>query len=356
LTVNDTPWIRDGVDVLVNARWLPPGRPGPRPQTPHVGLAGGQVAYVVLPPGALADCAPVAVADRVEECRDRLPQCEAGGRMIDYPWHLVEYNGEALEHDFEQRRGGGAGHVQVVGPRERLVVDPGARVDPLVAADTTRGPVLIDRGAVVHPFSFLEGPCYVGQGTSVLGARVRGSTLGPVCRVGGEVETSILQGYSNKAHEGYLGHSYVGEWVNLGAGTQTSDLRNDYGPVSVPVGAQRVNSGLTKVGSFVGDHTKTGLNTLLNTGTTVGPFCHLLPSSALLPKFVPPFCTYWHGQLQDRADLRQLFTTAATVMRRRNQEWTGYHADFFLALYDYTAGQRRQALWESEQRRLRRIV
>src|SRR5205085_8278996 len=113
-------------------------------------------------------------------------------------------------------------------------IDPTARLDPMVVVDTTGGPVVIDAEVVVHAFSRLEGPCYVGPGCQVLGAKVRaGTSLGPGCRVGGEVDASIILGRSNKYHDGFLGHSYVGEWVNLGAGTHTSDLRNDYGPGSV---------------------------------------------------------------------------------------------------------------------------
>src|SRR5207244_9081729 len=100
-------------------------------------------------------------------------------------------------------------------------------------------------------FSRLEGPCVIGAGTHVLGAKIRsGTTLGPQCRIGGEVEASIVHGYSNKAHDGFLGHSYVGEWVNLGAGTCNSDLRNDYGEVTVTVRGQPVRTGLAKVGCF----------------------------------------------------------------------------------------------------------
>src|SRR5262249_37192887 len=158
----------------------------------------------------------------------------------------------------------------VVGPGDQLRIDPTAHLDPMVLIDTRSGPVVIDGAAVVSAFSRLEGPCYVGPRTQVLGAKVRGgTTLGPDGRGGGGVEASILQGHSNKYHEGFLGHSYVGEWVNLGAGTHTSDLRNDYGEVSVVVNGQRVATGRTKVGSFLGDHTKTGLGTLLNTGSNV---------------------------------------------------------------------------------------
>ena len=101
-----------------------------------------------------------------------------------------------------------------------------------MVADTTGGPVVIDREAVVTAFTRLEGPCYIGPRTQVHGAKIRaGTTLGPDCRIGGEVEASIVQGHSNKYHDGFLGHAYLGEWVNLGAGTQNSDLRNDYGEV-----------------------------------------------------------------------------------------------------------------------------
>lgn len=358
MSVNHQEWLKQGVQVLVNARWLPKGMPASSLQTAHVGMVGDQVAYVALPPMDLSECPPSEITDYVEDCRRSLPQLEAGGHLIEYPWDLVEHNGEALEQDFLLRRGTGvdAPHVAVVGSRERLVIHPAAQVDPMVVANTTKGPVLIDRGAVVHPFSLLEGPCYIGPESWVLGAKIRGGTIGPVCRVGGEIEASILQGYANKAHEGFLGHSYLGEWVNFGAGTQISDLRNDYGQVNFIIAGQKVNSGLIKAGSYIGDHTKTGLNTLLNTGTTVGPFCHLLASSSYTPKNVPAFCSFWHGQLQDRADFRQLFTTASIVMRRRNREWTANHADFYLALYDYTSTHRRQMLWENEQRRLRRIM
>src|SRR5262249_4344383 len=136
--------------------------------------------------------------------------------------------------------------VTVQGPPERLLADPSARIEPLVLIDTTPGPVMIDRGAVVQAFSRLQGPCYVGPGTHVLAGRLAGTSIGPACRIGGEVESAIVHGYSNKAHDGFLGHSYVGEWVNLGAGSHTSDLRNDYGPVAVTLNGQKVSTGLLK--------------------------------------------------------------------------------------------------------------
>src|SRR5262249_53668386 len=195
----------------------------------------------------------------------------------------------------------------VVGPPERLRIDPTAHLDPMVVADTRGGPVVVAADAVVNAFTRLEGPCYVGPGTHVLGPKLRGGTpLRPNWRIGGEVEASIVQGHSNKYHDGFLGHSYIGEWVNLGAGTYNSDLRNDYGEVTVTVDGVPVATGSPKVGCFLGDHTKTGLGTLLNTGSNVGVFCNLLPSGTLLPKYVPSFASWWNGKLTDRAALDEL--------------------------------------------------
>src|SRR6185295_4718482 len=134
------------------------------------------------------------------------------------------------------------------------------------------GPVTIEEGCEVHPFTRIEGPCYVGPKTILLGAKVReGCSFGPMCRIGGEVEESIVHGYSNKYHDGFLGHAYVGEWVNLGALTTNSDLKNDYSEVKVTLdGRTQLSTGSNKVGALIGDHVKTSIGTLLNTGAYVG--------------------------------------------------------------------------------------
>jgi UDP-N-acetylglucosamine diphosphorylase/glucosamine-1-phosphate N-acetyltransferase len=288
--------------------------------------------------------------------------------MIRFLWDLVEQNAEQLRHDFMAncaRRGSpdpayrpvlpSPRHFSLIGQADTFLVDPTAQIDPLVVVETRQGPVVIDREAVVTAFSRLEGPCYVGPWTQVFGARIRaGTTLGPQCRVGGEIEASILHGYSNKYHDGFLGHSYVGEWVNLGASTSNSDLRNDYGAVTVMVNGRPVPTGLTKVGCFIGDHTKTGLGTLLNTGSNVGVFANLLPAGTLLPRYIPSFASWWNGTLADRADLHRLLQTAATVMQRRGCAFTEAHAALFRSLFDQTAAERREALLLAEQRRLRR--
>jgi hypothetical protein len=338
--------------ALVNARWLAPGAPDDHPRRAEVGLAGGQVAWVVLPASVAEDLDREKLAGLLESCREDLPVRRTGGAMLAYPWDLIAHNAAALEEDFHR-----AGPIAppppgrtLVGLAERLRIDPAARVEPMVLIDTTKGAVTIERGAVVEAFSRIEGPCYVGPDTHLLAARVKGSSFGPQCRIGGTVEASIVHGHSNKAHDGFLGHSYLGEWVNFGAGTHTSDQGNDGGTMRFPVNDQSVDSGLTRVGSFVGDHTKTSLNALFHPGSLVGPFGLLLTSGVPLPRVLPPFCQVVHGRIQERNDLWGMFATAATVLRRRNREWTAEHAELFFRLFESTAGQRRQAFREGEQR------
>jgi UDP-N-acetylglucosamine diphosphorylase/glucosamine-1-phosphate N-acetyltransferase len=359
--VNDAAWLKQLGTCLVNSRWLPPeGRVAPV-DGPQAALVGDEVAYFVLPAGSVTPEDFDGLEEWAQDSKPALPQVQAGGSMIAYPWELVEHNPRALCQDLAwQRARMGAppppAHLAIVGSAPEVVVHPRAVVDPYVVADTRGGPVILDQGAVIHSFSRLEGPCYVGPDSVILGAKLRGGTVGPQCRVGGEVEASILQGYSNKYHDGFLGHSYLGQWVNLAAGTQVSDLRNDYGEVRVTIGGEPVATGRTKVGAFLGDHTRTGLSALLNTGTVAGAFCNLLPTGSLLPRVIPSFCTCAHGQLQERWELWELLQTAATVMRRRGRELTDADTDFFFTLFDQTAAMRRRILRESEQKRLRRSV
>jgi UDP-N-acetylglucosamine diphosphorylase/glucosamine-1-phosphate N-acetyltransferase len=361
LHVNDLSGVEDdpsALVALVNARWLPVGAADDLPGKPEVGLVGDQVAWVILPASGVRGLSRDDLAGRLDSWRESLPCRAAGGTLMAYPWDLLEHNAAALDEDFRQAGPAPAPPEGLThrGPAGRLRVDPEAWVEPMVFIDTTKGPVTIERGAVVEAFSRIEGPCWVGPDTHVLGARVRGSSFGPQCRIGGEVENSIVHGFSNKAHDGFLGHSYLGEWVNLAAGTHTSDLRTDYAPVRFRLNGQPVDSGLVKVGSFVGDHTKTSLNVMFNTGSLVGPFGLLLNSGALMPRVLPAFCQVAHGRIEERNDLREMFATAATMMARRQREWTAGHAELFFWLYEATAGERRQLLREGEQRRLRRVV
>jgi UDP-N-acetylglucosamine diphosphorylase/glucosamine-1-phosphate N-acetyltransferase len=360
--VNDLAWLRSRPAIVMNGRWLPPARAFAVPPAPCLGVIEGQVAFAALTPAELGRLSLEDIGSQLEAMQAELPCTRAEGTLVRYPWDLVEHNASEIARDFADLGLAGVAPalappgVSVIGSPTRLCVDGTARVEPLVLIDTTQGPVVIDRAAVVHAFSRLEGPCYIGPMTRVLGAKIRaGTTLGPHCRVGGEIEASIVHGYSNKYHDGFLGHSYVGEWANLGAGTHNSDLRNDYGEVAVTFAGRQVNTGLTKVGCFLGDHTKTGLGTLLNTGTIVGAFCNLLPAGRYAPKCVPSFTSWWNGALREAFTLEQLLATAEIAMRRRGVPLTDAHAALYAGLHAATATERlRLLLGEGEQRNLRR--
>ncbi|MBI1832626.1 MAG: hypothetical protein HYR84_14390 [Planctomycetes bacterium] len=358
--VNDADWPRADTTVWINGRWLPAPDVAIDDASAHVGAVGGQRAYLVLPPGEGPMTADFDAW--LDAWAERLPTRAVSGAMLNYLWECVDLNGAAIKNDAEWFRAAHAGraappHVAITGPSERFLVAEDAAVEPFVFADTRGGPVLIDRGANIHSFTRLEGPCYVGRDSWIVGAKLRaGTTIGPCCRIGGEVEASIVQGFSNKYHEGFLGHSYLGEWVNLAAGTQTSDLRNDYDLIRVQVNGQRIATGRNKIGSYIGDHTKTGLSALLNTGSTIGAFASVLPTGTLLPTAIPSFCQAQHGQLQELWDLRKVFTVAARVMQRRGRTMTEAHRDFYYGLFEATAGQREKTIRESERRRLRRSV
>lgn len=362
MPLNERDWLRRGPTVLCNARWLPPADVLIDLTTPRVGMVGSQVAYVVAPNFEWLDLSDNVDAT-IAKCQHTLLSVQAGGVMLDFLWDFVDHAGEAIVDDLEAFRASRKvqkllpGNVTIMGPLENFVLVEDATVEPYVTADTRNGPVIIERGAVVHSFSRLEGPCYIGPDTWIMGAKIRaGTTLGPCCRIGGEVECSIVQGFSNKYHEGFLGHSYIGEWVNLAAATQTSDLRNDYGVVRLTVNGQRINTGRTKIGSYIGDHTKSGLGALLNTGSVIGTFCNILPSGTLLPQIVPPFCQVQYGQVIERFDLRQMFSTASTVMGRRKLDFSDAHREFFDSLFESTSARRRRTIREYEVRRMKRHV
>ena len=167
-----------------------------------------------------------------------------------------------------------------------------AAVEPGVVFDVRSGPVVLESGVEVRSGARLEGPLWAGANAHLLGGAIRASAIGPRSNVRGEVSNCVFLGYANKAHDGFVGHSVIGRWVNLGAGTITSNLKNTYGPVRLEVAGTRLETGLQFLGSLIGDHAKTAIGTLLGTGTVIGTGANLF-DAARPPKYVPPFS--WGG-------------------------------------------------------------
>jgi hypothetical protein len=147
---------------------------------------------------------------------------------------------------------------------------------------------------------------------------VRGSVFGPECRVRGEIASSVFLGYGNKAHEGFVGHSVVGHWVNLGAGTTTSNLKNTYGPVRLEVEGARIETGRSNLGTLFGDHAKTAVGTMLPTGAVVGAGANVF-GATVTPKYVPAFSWGCGGE---RLSEEGFLTVARRVLARRDVAWS----------------------------------
>jgi hypothetical protein len=191
----------------------------------------------------------------------------------------------------------------------------GAKVEPGAVFDVRQGTIVIDLGAEIRNGTRLEGPTYVGPGTRVLGGFIRGSVFGPECRVQGEIAASVFLGFANKSHYGFVGHSVVGHWVNLGAGTTTSNLKNTYGSVRLEVDGERIETNRTNLGTFFGDHAKTAIGTMLTTGTVVSAGANVF-GTPTPPKYVPPFA--WGSTGNERMSEDGFLRVAERVLTRRN--------------------------------------
>jgi UDP-N-acetylglucosamine diphosphorylase/glucosamine-1-phosphate N-acetyltransferase len=219
------------------------------------------------------------------------------------------------------------GSIVIGDPHEVVLL--GAVVEPGVVFDTRQGAIVLEQHVYVRNGARLEGPLYVGPGTEVLGGTIAWSAFGPRCKVRGEIVASVFLGYANKAHDGFLGHSAVGRWANLGAGTTTSNLKNTYGAIRLEPGGERLETGRQFLGSLIGDHAKTAIGTMLATGTVIGVGANVfgMPNP---PKNVLPFA--W-GPIGERMSLEGFLTTARRVMPRRQVEVTDAVAAMLETVY-----------------------
>jgi len=241
-----------------------------------------------------------------------LPKKQVKAISIKYLWDLVELNSKELIADFPKPANYGKVSTKavIIGNNKNLYVGKNAEIESTAVIDLRSDPVYIDDDAKILALSKIIGPCYIGKNTIIDMAKISGSTIGENCRISGEVESSIFQGFINKHHYGFIGHSYIGEWVNLGAGTTNSDLKNNYSSVKVELDKKKIDTKLTKVGCFIGDHSKTAIGTMIPTGAVIGVFANVLESAKSIPNF------YWSKG--KRWQLQKAIETAKIVMSRRN--------------------------------------
>jgi len=263
------------------------------------------------------------------------------GLKIEHVWDIFQKNDAALREDFELLTEGRISQripasVNTIAP-ENIFIEEGAKLE-FVTLNASTGPIYIGKNAEIMEGSIIRGPFALCEGAVVkLGAKVYGATtVGPECRIGGEVSNSVLFGYSNKGHDGFLGNSVLGEWCNLGADTNNSNLKNNYEEVKLwnyDTGSF-VKTGLQFCGLMMGDHSKSGINTMFNTGTVVG-VCANIFGSGFPRNFVPSFS--WGGAAgMVTYDVKKAFETSRIVMARRGVEFTPEDEAILAEVYQQT--------------------
>lgn len=321
-------------------------------ETARAFVRGDQVIAAWMPGVDTALAERVSAGERLTRGTfDALPETPVDqATLISRLWHLLETLRPALERDYAARtspyrilepvteRPGATVHPSAVGVHaEQIYIAPEATVHAGAVLNAEGGPIFIDRKAKILEQAVVRGPAYVGPRSQVkIGARLECCAIGPWCKVGGEVHDAVMHSLSNKAHSGFLGHSYLGRWCNLGADTNVSNLKNDYGIISLydPATGAFESTGRQFVGLFMGDHSKTAINTMFNTGTVVGTFCNLFGAD-FPPRYVPSFT--W-GRPGAYAEYRfdKALQVAETVMARRNISCTDADRALLTHLFDRT--------------------
>ena len=265
-----------------------------------------------------------------------LPSAEPFGQTAAYLWDLITWNEASLRDDFAQlpprnpRKPTGPFHLL---NDADISLGEGVHLSPGCVLDASKGPVMIAEGVVVGANAVIFGPCWIGKGSQISPlALIRGGTsLGELCKIGGEVSNAIFMSGSNKAHEGFVGDSYIGQWVNFGAGASTSNLKNTYGKINLRIGRQTMSTGKQFLGALVGDHTKFAISTRIMTGSYVG-YCCMVAASSLTPTYLPSFTFLSDGGAKHYAR-EKAKEMMIQVYKRRGRQW-GAGDD---ALMDYAA-------------------
>ena len=274
-----------------------------------------------------------------------IQQIETDEKLISYPWDLVNRNGKEIENDFvlltkkKKTTIKKFKSVELIN-KKNIFIEKDVQLDPFSVLDASDGPIYIGRNVRIMSHAVIQGPAFIGEGSTIKmhAAIYHNTSIGEVCKVGGEVEESIIHSYSNKQHEGFLGHAYLGSWVNIGASTNNSDLKNNYANVDVYINGKHMDSGSRFVGLIMGDHSKTAINTMFNTGTVVGVSCNIF-GAGFPAKYIPSFA--WGGSDFLRTyHITKSLEVAKIVMKRRNIELTETEEKLLEKVFELTESER----------------
>lgn len=318
--------------IVANSRFVPALKAAKVDPKTRVWKNGGKVVAVRLSSSQHASRFGEGQLSLEELAQERAKGVEVSGRWIENVWELIGTLVVQLQEDIPTI----GFELDVETPRACIVVgehplfcEAGAKVEPQVVFDLTAGPILIRRGAEIPAFTRITGPCFIGEDCVIVGDRISSSSVGEVSKIRGEVSNTIVLGHSNKGHTGFLGHSYLGRWVNLGAGTTTSNMKNTYGPVQLQTAKGPKDTKQQFLGSFFGDYSKTGIGTMLTTGTIVGAGANVF-GSGMPPKSVPPFA--WGDG--ERYEIEKFLEVAERMMARRHVQLADGARQMLRAAYE----------------------
>lgn len=267
---------------------------------------------------------------------------EIKAKFIDFLWDLIKNNRNEMIKDFRSL-GRKAEVRRILSDKSEILarnifMEEGDKIPPFVVLDSRTGPIYIEKNVDISSFTEIIGPAYIGRNSWVSHGYLKGGvSIGQYSKVGGELTNVIIHGYSNKQHYGFIGDSYIGEWVNLGAGTTNSNLKNNYGPVKIYTNGKYVDSEETFLGCFIGDHTKTAIGTMINTGTVIGIMANVFGTE--LAKFIPSFSWGVKGEYE----FEKAIEAAKKVMKRRNIDLNEDEKKILKEVFKATKKERKKA-------------
>lgn len=255
--------------------------------------------------------------------------------QCNYLWDIIKFINQSISDDASELKPVDRldyPHTNLINP-DKIFINS-AKVMPGALINAEKGPVIIDNNAVIYGQTYIEGPAFIGTDTVIKPlTKIVGSVIGKKCKIGGEVESSVIQGYSNKVHDGHLGDSFLGEWVNLGAGTSNSNLKNNYSSVKISLNENLIDTNSLHIGCFIGDHVKTAIGTLINTGTIIGA-ASMISTYGFPPVNLPPFSWYFNRK-KERMDFDKFVSTAQKSKSRRNKNFTTAEKRLYKKISDY---------------------
>ncbi|MDP6107129.1 MAG: putative sugar nucleotidyl transferase [Candidatus Brocadiia bacterium] len=346
--VNSHEAVRADDDILlVTAGAILTGEPASYTAEEAVGVTGeGRFVWAFLKAETIQGLDAAAAIGIAQEALGTLATRAVDDVLIRHPWDLVARNAGQIIADYEdhytaERKSTPLKGAAMIGPGENLYVGENVEIQPHTWIDCREGPVILSDGVTVTAHATIYGPCFVGEGAQLLAAIVRGGcSIGTGCSIGGEIEASILHANVEKRHAGFLGHSYVCEWVDIGALTASCDRTGDCGTVKLQVSGHPVDGGAAKLGSFIGDHARIGAGAILDAGSVVGILCDLAAGPGALPKFIPCFACCRGGRIAEGPGLSQSLETARMAMSRRGQELTEPLTDLIAQTEEITRQER----------------